>query len=324
MNQSTEGLLSTALLSLSAFLATSSLDDEDVMQTDCLEEFENYEWQPNPQLGEADQQRWTELHQNGCKRMMSVPELKEFFKLTSPEAHYHIYYYYILSSQVIDVANKHLTNKAQRVALTPQSIQQNSKAEAASFVFDLRNGDINTEVAKVLSAEQIFDAVLSSSSLTINVDEQEYTLEPYHYWNNGSQSDVLAILDEFYTVLEVNLLAQHQALTQGPMVDWRFAGNALHLEPVRESYKNDYTVEVQFGNQIALEIKQSDGEPALGMLIEINHGTPAVHIDIDGDDLLHIHKGQGGLVLTPDESRFEQAAMDELSYNNPNSLLIKP
>ncbi|MCZ4337658.1 hypothetical protein [Shewanella colwelliana] len=236
MNQSTEQLLSLARLSLRAFLDTSSLDDEDVMASDCLEEFEYIEWQPNPQLGHAEQQRWAELHQKGSKKMMSKPELKEFFTLTNPEDNYHTCYYRDLSSKLINVAGDHLAQKAQ-----------------------------------------------------------------------GATS-------------------QAQALTQGPMVDWRIYDNELNQEPTPESYKKQYTVEMQFANQIALEIMQSDGEPALGMLIEINHGTPAVHIDLEGGDtLLHIHKGQGGLVLTPDNCRkdFESAAIDELSYNAPNSLLLK-
>lgn len=115
-----------------------------------------------------------------------------------------------------------------------------------------------------------------------------------------------------------------------PMVDWRVESNK-HLAPadreaVPAEYNKQYSASIKPGNQIGIEINDEDGEPSLGLLIEINHGTPALHIDLDGGgNVLHLHKGQGGLVITPDSQfvRFAQAEDDELSYHDANSLLVR-
>ncbi|MFV1269825.1 hypothetical protein QMK95_29340, partial [Klebsiella pneumoniae] len=62
------------------------------------------------------------------------------------------------------------------------------------------------------------------------------------------------------------------------------------------------------------------------LLLEINHGVPALHLNgSGGDTLLHVHAAQGGLVLTPDSSGvlFQRAGCDRYAYRDQNSLLVK-
>ena len=202
---------------------------------------------------------------------------------------------------------------------TTESIVKASKTAAANCVFDLKSEEKNAQTSKALSPDTIFDAVQLSSSLDVNVDGQRYLIEPY--WPFISDDNALEILEDVRHSVEAELLRQHNALTQSTMEDWRIAENA----PIPDSHRKTFIANIDMGNQITIEIKQENGEPSLGLLIEINHGTPALHIDIDGgDSLLHIHKGQNGLVISPEESfqRFETAAMDEISYHNPNSVVI--
>ena len=202
---------------------------------------------------------------------------------------------------------------------TPESIIKASKVAAANCIFDLASGEQNRQASDVLTPETIIDAVQLSSSLNIDVDGKHYALEPY--WPFINEDNTLEILEDVRNTLESELLRQHKALTQSTMEDWRIGENS----PISDSHKTTFNVSVDIGNQIAIDIKEESGESSLGLLIEINHGTPALHIDLDGgDSLIHIHKGQGGLVISPEErhGRFEPAEMDELSYHSSNSVVI--
>ncbi|SUY92843.1 Uncharacterised protein [Buttiauxella agrestis] len=83
-----------------------------------------------------------------------------------------------------------------------------------------------------------------------------------------------------------------------------------------------YTFTFTSGNQPAIELSR-DGETALGLLIEINNGVPALHIDTGGDTLLHIHAAHGGLVLSPDSPhmQYRQSPVDLFSYGHEALLL---
>lgn len=222
-----------------------------------------------------------------------------------------------LHEGIIPVCQK---NKAVTLSSkTPESIIKASKTAAANCVFDLESEEKNAQASEALTAETIFDAVQLSSSLGVNVDGQRYLIEPY--WPFISDDNALEILEDVRHSVEAELLRQHNDLTQSTMEDWRIAENA----PIPDSHRKTFRANIDMGNQITIEIKQENGEPSLGLLIEINHGTPALHIDVDGgDSLLHIHKGQGGLVITPEERyrSFEPAVMDEESYHTPNSVVI--
>ncbi len=107
------------------------------------------------------------------------------------------------------------------------------------------------------------------------------------------------------------------------MVDWR-----LHDDEDVEQCGDErpYLVAASIGNESRLNFTDQHGEPCVGVMIEINHGVPAVHIDINGgDSVLHIHAVDGGLVLTPDDpsARFEPASMSRYSYNDKASLFIR-
>ncbi|MEB5808706.1 hypothetical protein [Klebsiella pneumoniae] len=87
-----------------------------------------------------------------------------------------------------------------------------------------------------------------------------------------------------------------------------------------------YTATYHLDNQTSIEVADDTGQLCLGVLLEINHGVPALHLNVSGGDkLLHVHAAQGGLVLTPDSSgvRFQGAECDRYAYRDQNSLLVK-
>lgn len=125
-------------------------------------------------------------------------------------------------------------------------------------------------------------------------------------------------------------LLVNKALFQGEqanlsleIVDW------CSKESEALEHKGDdrpYSVEVQLGNQSFFEIREKDGESCIGLMIKINKGVPAIHIDTDGEEtLLHIHKAQGGLVLTPEDQyyHFVPAKPDRHAYQSRNAVLIR-
>lgn len=106
------------------------------------------------------------------------------------------------------------------------------------------------------------------------------------------------------------------------MEDWRICEGG----PVEDNERTRYNTELTIGNQIYVEITEENGEPCMGFILEINHGVPALHIDVDGGNcIVHIHKTKEGILLTPDysEAIFETPEMSKLSYNDPRTLLIK-
>lgn len=137
-------------------------------------------------------------------------------------------------------------------------------------------------------------------------------------------AEVSKIRSQLQGLLSNNGLANNSTQTLSfLMVDWRIS-EGIELEDPTDNQK--YLVNATLGNQPSLEFFDERGEPCFGLMIEINHGVPALHIDIDGgDSTLHVHAAQGGLVLTLDDigSKFEKASIDRFSYNDPSSLLIR-
>lgn len=78
-----------------------------------------------------------------------------------------------------------------------------SKRDAANFMFDLKDGELNQEAANELSATTIYDAVMLSSSLAIEVDGKQYELEPY--FPHLTHDDALAMLQDVQSSIESSL-----------------------------------------------------------------------------------------------------------------------
>ncbi|HHT5706068.1 hypothetical protein ABLV51_19725 [Klebsiella sp. GB_Kp051] len=107
------------------------------------------------------------------------------------------------------------------------------------------------------------------------------------------------------------------------MVDWRIAEDS---ELLLEDDGRPYTATLHIANQTSLELVDSAGESSFGLRLEINHGVPALHLNVaGGDNLLHIHVAQGGLILTPDHSGVQigSAEPDRYAYYDNASLLVR-
>ena len=55
-----------------------------------------------------------------------------------------------------------------------------SQARAASFLFDLESGDLNSDVAQKLTPHEIYMGCTKASSLTFNHKGVEFVLHPYY------------------------------------------------------------------------------------------------------------------------------------------------
>lgn len=107
------------------------------------------------------------------------------------------------------------------------------------------------------------------------------------------------------------------------MADWRIAEDS---ELLHEDDGRPYTATLDIANQTSLKLLDETGEPCFGVLVEINHGVPALHLNVaGGDNLLHIHVAQGGLVLTPDHTGVQigYAEPDRYAYHDKTSLLVR-
>jgi hypothetical protein len=321
MNMNEKSLLAQACSCLDALIDSSYLDAT-AMAIDCLTYFNDYEWQPAASLDDTQLQRWNELLQRGSDEDMSSSDLSEFLSLTSQDGQVHDYFHRVQARKLVDAIRSIAAKPENAIpANARELIERASKAAAANCMFDLESEDLNADVAKALEPDAIFDAVQASSSLDITIGEQEYALEPY--WSFLSEDNATEILGDMQTAIESAMLEQYKSLTQCRMVDWRIAEG----ESVPDAYKVGYTAKVDIGNRIVIDINDNNGEPSIGLLIEINRGTPALHIDLDGgDNLIHIHKGQGGLVITPEckDATFDSAELDDLSYHSHNAVVIRP
>lgn len=139
----------------------------------------------------------------------------------------------------------------------------------------------------------------------------------YEHFNDVSPLDNEQI-DELCERINAN-----ESKGSRPMQDWRIEHDPADLAPGDDTR---YHLEYQLGNQSYLRINDTEENTQLDIIIEINQGVPAVHISDQVDaGLLHIHRAQDGLVLTPDSlgNGFKMSVMDRYSYNDRKSLTIK-
>jgi hypothetical protein len=131
------------------------------------------------------------------------------------------------------------------------------------------------------------------------------------------------IAEHLFNKHEGNQSAFHGTNQQLTMVDWRTPEGSPLESP---THNTTYDVIVQLGNQIGIDFLTDNDQPVMGVLIEVKHGVPCLHIDIDGSDtLMHIHKSKKSLVFTPDSkvNYFEQPDEDDLLYPSLNAQKVR-
>ncbi|APE04137.1 hypothetical protein BM526_19405 (plasmid) [Alteromonas mediterranea] len=131
---------------------------------------------------------------------------------------------------------------------------------------------------------------------------------------------IAELLFNKYEGNQSSFLSAKQQLT---MVDWRTPEGSPLKSPTHNTM---YDVNVDLGNQIGIEFLSGKDEPVMGLMIEVNHGVPMIHIDIEGgDSLIHIHKSKSSLVFTPDTEidYFERPDEDDLIYPSLNAQKIR-
>lgn len=104
-----------------------------------------------------------------------------------------------------------------------------------------------------------------------------------------------------------------------PIIDWR-AHEGMDTEEAGD--ERPYQFSFHSGNQPCLIFSDTNGDEILGVGVEINHGVPALHLDICGDSFLHIHADGERLVLAPGDDRktFTRAKPDRFSGGLSNAL----
>jgi hypothetical protein len=296
MTTSTNSLLAQARCCLSELIDSAFLDATE-MANDCLEVFDTYEWEAKSDLSESDGISWSELLQKSNNGEVDGEELSEFLELTSPEGQTHIYYHRIQARKLVDSIQEY----EKEANLKAISIDKASKSAAATCLFDLESEHRNADVAKVLSPDAIFDAVQLSSSLTINVDNVEYELEPY--WPYLSQDNALEILEDMHTAIESELTTQYKLLTEssshsdddksqltftlkdeceseekdinGFIDNKNNLGIALHFDGYSDCCSTD-------DNGTPVYIEKYDGDLRVIVYADINHEDPTHVISLQG------------------------------------------
>jgi hypothetical protein len=98
-----------------------------------------------------------------------------------------------------------IANQELRKSLKGQDLIKLSEANAASMVFD-KDGDINADVFKALTANGVYTGVTLASSLTFNFGGETYTVEPYF---NLTEDDALTLLQVSQSSIEHSLIETH-------------------------------------------------------------------------------------------------------------------
>jgi hypothetical protein len=80
-----------------------------------------------------------------------------------------------------------------------KELQNEAKAKAASFVFDLDDGDVNSQISKRYPALVIYNQVEAATSLTVSLDGSQYLLKPYY--SELSEKTALALLEDTYSAM---------------------------------------------------------------------------------------------------------------------------
>ncbi|MDX2503655.1 MAG: hypothetical protein QNL62_04150 [Gammaproteobacteria bacterium] len=168
----------------------------------------------------------------------------------------------------------------------------------------------NQERATVLCALRLMQSELNKIGGADHIKQCEH-------FKHASPLDKKQIDD----LCEMITASEHKGCL--PIQDWRVEHDPASLAPGDDI---KYKLEYQLGNQMYLRIIDAHETTQMNIIVEINNGVPAIHIsDRADDELLHIHRAQGGLVLTPDsrESTFKSSSLDRFSYKDANSLTIK-
>lgn len=122
----------------------------------------------------------------------------------------------------------------------------------------------------------------------------------------------------------------NKGLNDGGHVDFNFTksdwciSDEVYIDKVRD--KTGYSLNVSLGNQSSIEFSDQNGDPILGLCIEIDKGVPAIHFDVSGgNSILHAHLVDGGLVLSPSGSHCEflPAEVSQYTYDSDGSMLIR-
>lgn len=97
---------------LSDLLASEALDLASEAR-DCLENFEDYEWQMIPG---KDSDRFETLRDKGNEGIMTLQELNEFMGIVSQDGQFHLYYSLWIGHQIVADFNRRLnTNTAEQI-----------------------------------------------------------------------------------------------------------------------------------------------------------------------------------------------------------------
>ncbi len=96
-----EQLLEAARSALSQLVDSSYLDAS-VLANDCLEDFDNFDWEPLSNINDEKLARWNKLKEKGYDGEMTHTELSEFVDLTDPSGQCHAYFDRIQARKAID------------------------------------------------------------------------------------------------------------------------------------------------------------------------------------------------------------------------------
>ncbi|EJU19103.1 MULTISPECIES: hypothetical protein [Enterobacterales] len=242
----------------------------------------------------------------------------------------------ILPNELAEIVTGLLVNPVLLGELDSREAHQNFMQDIGRVVADYCGGRVNGitdgDVTKAYLSE-----IECTPCLHIEPDERLPSTERnvwsnYHVeaWSDEEQinlPDAAIVQSERETLQTLLIVAARKESAGAPvlkrMTDWRIPEG----EPVcHEADRKTYTAIFHLDNQTSVELVDEAGQHCLGVLLEINHGVPALHLKASGGDvLLHIHAAQGGLVITPDnpDVKVGRAELDRYAYEDKSSLLVK-
>lgn len=102
----TDVLLEKARSCLNELIESSFLDCGEMIRA-CMEDFDNFEWEPSKKITASEFERWEDLHQAGLDFDLDEAGLHEFFTLCDPDCQGHMYRTRIQARVLLEQITEH-------------------------------------------------------------------------------------------------------------------------------------------------------------------------------------------------------------------------
>lgn len=85
----------------------SSYFDLRTLANDCLEDFDNFEWEPSKELTSSELEHWKTLRELGMDGELDYAGLRVFIKLTATDSQCHTFFTRIKAAELLEEINQY-------------------------------------------------------------------------------------------------------------------------------------------------------------------------------------------------------------------------